>query len=116
MAKTKTAISKIVINLNGQELVLSPKQARELRDILSDLYGSTETIVEKHDHYHGYRGYRDWPFQTWTLPYSTCISAIGGNTTSASNIGQTSTITTSGYVSADNGAASSGTVYLSAVA
>jgi len=48
MAKKTTKIAKIVIDIAGEKLELSPKQAKELRDILCDMYGGS--VVEHHHH------------------------------------------------------------------
>lgn len=111
MSKPKTKIAKIVINLNGEELELSPKQARELRDILCEMYGE-KTVKNIHE-YHHYDWNRPWPYTTWVTTSGYSVSStetLGGG--SSNIIGDTT-----GLIGAiDPDAITSDTVYLTAVA
>ena len=101
MKDAKTQIKKVVIEIAGKELLLTPTQAKELRDILCELYAKPVNEVVKHVH-HDYRYH--YPYATWTVSSGLVLCS---NTTTAS-----------GYVNANcaNSSASSDTVYLSAVA
>jgi len=100
MSKQKTKIAKIVINIAGEELELSPKQAKELRDILCDLYG--DNVIENH-HYHDRRNHNPW--QYWYPSYTTVTS---GNFTASTGSPTITANTTT------NLPATSSTLYLNA--
>lgn len=97
MSKAKTAVSKIVLNLDGKEISLTPAQAKELHDILGELYApKASKVVDHHHHHHDHWPYRTWyTYTTPTIePYGTTItfgsaSDIGG---SISNITSSDTV------------------------
>lgn len=91
----KTKLKKIVIQIAGSELELTPDQAKELRDILADLYG--ENVIKRHEHHH-----HDYPWRYWHYTYP------------APEITWTSTSISGDFQNASSVAISSDTVYLSA--
>lgn len=56
----KPNIEKIVFNVHGKKLELTSEEAKELKQILSDLFGETKVVHEWHTwpHY-------QWPYHTW---------------------------------------------------
>lgn len=81
MSNKSAKIEKIVVDMHGSKLELTPNQAKELRDILCEMFGG-KVVTERHDHHH-------WPYQNWywnpmtyTAPSpiisgSICASATG---------------------------------------
>jgi hypothetical protein len=97
MSKAKTKVAKIVIQIDGKELELSPKQAKDLRDVLCEMYGGNDTV----EHIYTDR-YRQWQHPYWT--YTVANGAIGmqadTTTTTAYNA-----ITDTVFLSANEGTA-----------
>lgn len=60
-------IKKIVLDIDGKEISLTPEQAQKLNNALNDMFGSKTVVKEKE--YIPYRPY--WPirepYYTWTL-------------------------------------------------
>ena len=54
-------IKKIVLNVGGKEITLSPGEAKELKAVLEDLFGSNVTVKEVH--------HWDHPYRKWYGPY-----------------------------------------------
>jgi hypothetical protein len=69
--KDKPSIKKIVFNVNGKTLELSTDEAKELKSILSDLFGEKETVYVDRWH-HSY----PWSYPHWTYT-SSCIGQSG---------------------------------------
>jgi hypothetical protein len=62
-----TSIEKIVFNVRGKSLELTQEEAKELKQILSDLFGETKVVHEWHTSpSYPYR----WPYVTWGGTYS----------------------------------------------
>lgn len=77
----KTDISKIVFNVRGKKLELSKDEAKELKDILGDLFGETKVVHEWHSH----------PWHPWHYGTFWCGSLTGySNTISNASDGITS--------------------------
>ena len=55
------SIEKIVFNVRGKKLELSSDEAKELKQILSDLFGETKVVHEWHNQY----VYPPRPYQYW---------------------------------------------------
>ncbi len=68
MKPDKPTIKKIVFNVHGKTLELTTDEAKELKEILSDLFGQKE--VQYVDRWH-------YPNYPWSYPHWTCTSAIG---------------------------------------
>ncbi len=68
----KLSIEKIVFNVRGKKLELTSEEAKELKQILSDLFGETKVI-----HEYLTQPYRPcpWPYTLWGGTY--CASATG---------------------------------------
>ena len=65
----KVAIEKIVLNIEGEKVSLTPEQAKKLKTLLDEMFGKEivkEIIREEHHHHN------DWyPRPTWYWNYST---------------------------------------------
>ncbi len=72
--KDKPAIKKIVFNVGGKTLELSKDEAKELKDILSDLFGEIKYVDRWHYH---------WPYSSWTIPCQSGAATIMGNLSSS---------------------------------
>lgn len=61
MAK-KAEIKKIVLDLDGEEISLTPDQAKKLHGSLNELFGEKQTpiIIDRR------RWWWEWPTVTWT--------------------------------------------------
>ena len=73
----KPNIEKIVFNVRGKKLELTSDEAKELKQILSDLFGETKVIHEWRP-----EPYRwNWPYVTWTglTAYTDTSSAFTNN-------------------------------------
>lgn len=99
MSKDVTKIAKIVLNIAGKEIELSPKQAKELRDILAEMYPGTKTSEY---HYHYPRPYTPytWPYATWTVSSKNAVLLSDSATRASSNVSNMSTDTV--YLAASN--------------
>lgn len=60
------AIKKFVLELDGEEVSLTSKQAKQLFDALSELF-ERKVVVEEHHHH----DYPRWYWGTYTVPYTT---------------------------------------------
>lgn len=77
----KTELKKLVIEVGGKKLEFTPAEAKELKNILADLFGADKTThVHHYDH--------NW----WNRPYYYCSTgtlntggSIGCTTSSNSN-------------------------------
>ncbi len=71
----KPTIKKIVFSVNGKTLELTKDEAKELKDILSDLFGEKQTVYV--DRWHGNYpwGYPHW---SYTLAASAQTGTISG--------------------------------------
>ncbi len=76
------SIEKIVVKMGGKEVALSPKEARELHDILADLMGVPEKTIVERDHYmYPWKPY--YPYSYWvanTIPAASGVSYTISNT------------------------------------
>lgn len=63
----KPYIEKIVFNIRGKKMELSQDEAKELKMILSDLFGETKVVHE----------YHTWPYNHWTTPIHPWITYMG---------------------------------------
>jgi hypothetical protein len=86
----KPTIKKIVFSVRGKTLELTKDEARELKDILSDLFGGNQTVYV--DRWH--------PTYPWTYPHWTYT---------ASDLGQSGTL-----MGLQNSQITSNTLYLNA--
>ena len=75
----KAEIKKIVLDLGGKEISLSPEQAKRLYELLDEMYGEHEVVK-----------YRDWPIYIdrwkpyWRYPepyYTLCSSDTSSQST-----------------------------------
>ena len=67
----KTAIKKMIIELNGKDVELTMEQARELKAALDELFGEKVREVRIPEPYPVYRRPYIWP---WREPYWLCAS------------------------------------------
>lgn len=74
--KMKPTITKLVLEVNGRELSLSPDQAKELHAILDEMFG--EKVV-RHQWYQPWWGTTTTVLSNWTL---TCGDSSASGTTS----------------------------------
>lgn len=58
----KVAINKIVIEIGKRKIELTKNQAKEMKEVLDELFGE-KVVVDKEYHYHGYRDY--YPYWKW---------------------------------------------------
>ena len=79
----KPNIEKIVFNVRGKKLELTSEEAKELKQILSDLFGETKVVHEHHS----------YPYHHWTWPYIWCSSGITYTGTLSSMAGNISNAT-----------------------
>ena len=73
------SIEKIVFNVRGKKLELSSDEAKELKQILSDLFGETKVVHEHHNHEHHNQyipPYRPWTYWS-TGTFSGYDAALG---------------------------------------
>lgn len=72
----KTELKKLVIEIAGKKLELTPDEAKELKNILADLFGADKTT-----HVHHYNSGWNWPY------YTTATTGIfnAGTTTTGYN-------------------------------
>jgi len=84
--KDKPSIKKIVFNVHGKTLELTSDEAKELKSILSDLFGEKEVqIVDR-----WYPQY-PWTYPHWTytttpqITYTSTSTEIGNGTTALSS-------------------------------
>lgn len=84
MKSKSVKVSKIVINIGGQDIPLTVEQARELQEALAETLGGH---TEHHYHYPERPDYRPWKY--WTVLDST------GTTAGSSDIGYLSAASTS---------------------
>ena len=76
MTKEKVSIEKVNIKIGKEEIPLTPKQAKELRDLLNDLFGETRKEYVPYPYpYPVYPYYRRWDY--WTV---TCGDDTTGGT------------------------------------
>jgi hypothetical protein len=68
----KTKITKLVLEVGGKKLEFTPEEAKELKGILSDLFGGDKTVYV--DRWHGY-----WPHYTPTYYPATPFYCSSGN-------------------------------------
>ena len=80
------SIEKIVFNVRGKKLELSSDEAKELKQILSDLFGETKVVHEWHNQYiPPYRPWTYWSTQTFCgnaalgQDYTADAKSISGN-------------------------------------
>jgi len=73
----KPTIEKIVFNIHGKKIELSQSEAKELKMILSDLFGETKVIHE----------YPSWPYHHWNYPWTYSGIAAAGGTLTAGHSG-----------------------------
>jgi hypothetical protein len=86
--KDKPSIKKIVFNVNGKTLELSKDEAKELKDILSDLFGEKETVYV--DRWHP--TYPSWRYPHWTYMAGGTLAGQSGTMTGATTNTATDTI------------------------
>ena len=92
MSKKKNLIKKIVLDIEGKEISLTPEQAQKLLVVLTDLIGGKkETIKEKeyvpypiYPYDPPYRPYRPWwpydrPYYTWSSTTSRAGALCSAN-------------------------------------
>ena len=89
---SKPKINKIVLEVGGKKLEFTPKEAKELKGILSDLFGGEKiTYVDR------WHGYWPWPwyqggYYSGGVLYNYCNTAA-----TQSNLGNIQTTLTGGY-------------------
>lgn len=59
-------VNRIVIEIGKREVSLSPEEARELHDALSEVLGGTVRVVERINYPHPFQPYRPW----WEVQHS----------------------------------------------
>lgn len=99
----KDIIKKIIINIGGKDVDVTPKQAKDLYEALGELIGAQKVVKEY------------VPYQQWVWPYSYCIYptissgyAFTGSLTATSGTTSTSVGNTTAWYNA-----TSNTAYLS---
>ena len=83
-----TKLTKVVIEVGGKKLEFTPEEAKELKTILSDLFGGeriVERIIEK-DYWHWWQ-----PYIT-TYNYSDRVDTIYGNSWSVNSNTENGTV------------------------
>jgi len=79
----KPLIEKIVFNVHGKRIELSQDEAKELKMILSDLFGETKVVHE----------YHTWPYHHWNTPIHPWITYTGTGQTGTFSGNITDTVT-----------------------
>lgn len=74
-----TKLKKIVIAIAGEELELTPAQAKELRDILLELYGGKAV---EHHHYDHWQRWYPWTYTSNSADRILCTNVEMNATTS----------------------------------
>ena len=82
-----TTIAKIVIEIDGQTIELTRKQAEELRDILNSMIGVKVTVQPERE-----KEYIPYPYPVPTVPY---VYPRWYNDWSITCVGTTATLTAS---------------------
>jgi hypothetical protein len=84
-----TELTKIVIDLEEQKIELTPEQAKELKEILNDLFGEkvvtkeiVERIIERPRRYWYYEWYPNGTYKPW----GTSVSYNDNVTSEKSNV------------------------------
>ncbi len=81
----KPTIKKIVFNVNGKTLELTKDEAKELKDILSDLFGEKETVVVDRWHHSYPWHYPHWTYTSSAIGQSGTISGMQNSIESTGN-------------------------------
>ncbi len=105
----KVAIEKIVLNIEGEKVSLTPEQAKKLKSLLDEMFGKEvirEVIKEEHHHHDRYPYYWYWTLPTpqWVPNYVYCSSTGGASnlTNIAGGNGLTSLATNASSVLCSN--------------
>lgn len=76
----KPTIKKIVFNVHGKTLELTKDEAKELKDILSDLFGAKETVYVDRWHHSYPWTYPHWTYTLPNVPYCGTITGMSNTT------------------------------------
>lgn len=101
--KEAVAIQKIDIKIGQKTLSLTPEQAKELKQILNDMF--EEKVVHEH-HHHSERYWWNWPtyssmpaplpYEKWTITCGGISNPISGLASTAYNSGDVTLCLNSG--------------------
>jgi len=87
-------VDRIVIKIGNKEISLDLDEAKELKEILADMFGGVKEIIRE-EHYHPYPyiwyEYKVHATPTWTIKYGDSLTT---NTTTYSGYSTNGTINT----------------------
>jgi len=76
----KVAIEKIVLNIEGEKVSLTPEQAKKLKSLLDEMFGKEVIRVEEHHHHDYPRWYWNYSTPNWVYCATTSNLTTKGST------------------------------------